>query len=84
MLKSGLVLLVQVYGVICCCGLFASCVGLSERGAWVLCKLYQRTVVVFAPCVGLSVFVLRAAMKEVCGFAALYGPKDYKMLWHQG
>ena len=55
-----------------------------KRGAWVLCKLYQRTVVVFAPCVGLSVFVLRAAMKEVCGFAALYGPKDYKMLWHQG
>ena len=44
----------------------------SDRGrsAWVLCKLYQRTVVVFAPCVGLSVFVLRAAMKEMCGFAA--------------
>ena len=84
MLKSGLVLLVQVYGVICCFGLFASCVGLSKRGAWVLCKLYQRTVVVFAPFVGLSVFVLRAAMKEMCDFAALYGPKDHKMLSHQG
>ena len=84
MLNSRLVLLVQVYGVICCCILFASCVGLSERGAWVLCKLYQRTVVVFAPFVGLSVFVLHAVMKEVCGLSALYGPKDYVILWHEG
>ena len=73
-----------MYGVICCCVLFASCVGLFERGAWVLCKLYQRTVVVFAPFVGLSVFVLRAAMKEVCGFAALYGRNDYGILWQEG
>ena len=49
-----------------------------------LCKRYQTTVVVFALFVGLSVFVLRAAMKEVFGFAALYGPKDYEILWHEG
>ena len=84
MLKSGLVLVVQVYGVISYYVFFASCVGLCDRGAWVLCKLYQTTVVLFAPCVGLFVFVLHAAMKEMWGFAALYGPKDYKMLWHQG